>query len=179
MQARTEPLYLRVLGRAERRSVPISVAVELTHACNLDCEMCYLDLQPDKKIGALSTEEWKDVFEQLAQAGCLFLIMTGGELLLRRDWFELATHARSLGFALRLYTNATLIDDATADRIASLRPLGVEVSLHGARAETQDRIARKTGSFDKVMRGVGLLRDRGVPVLLKCVVSRHNFREID
>ena len=84
-----------------------------------------------------------------------------------------------MGFALRLYTNATLIDDDVADRIASLRPLGVEVSLHGARAETQDRIARRSGSFEKVLHGVRLLRARGVPVLLKCVVTHHNYRELD
>ena len=171
-------VFLDLLARAQKRHVPLSAVVELTHACNLHCEMCYLDLLPDHRIGAMSTDEWRGVFRQLADAGCLFLVLTGGELLLRRDWFELATYARSLGFALRLYTNGTLVTEEVADRIASLRPLGVEISLHGATAETQDAISGSKGSFEKVLRGARAIRARGVKLLLKCVVGARNYREI-
>ena len=169
--------YYRLLRRAEVAHVPISTLVELTNACNFDCEMCYLDLQPDKVIGALSTEEWKRVFGELADAGCLFLTLSGGELLVRRDWFELASHARDLGFGLRIYTNGALITDDVADQIASLYPLGVEISLHGANAETQDTITRRPGSFEKTVRAARRLVARDVPVKLKCVIMRRNYKE--
>jgi radical SAM protein with 4Fe4S-binding SPASM domain len=163
---------------ASRRSRPLSVLCELTHACNVDCEHCYLDLAPDRVIGAMTTDEWKRVFDELAAAGCLFLTLSGGELLVRRDWFELATHARSLSFALRLYSNATLIDDANADRIASLSVIGVDVSLLGGTAATHDAIARKPRAFERTLAGVKRLRDRGVPVLFKTVVMESNAHEV-
>jgi radical SAM protein with 4Fe4S-binding SPASM domain len=163
--------------RAEREHIPLSVVVEITHACNVDCEHCYLDLVPDSKIGALSTDEWKRVFRELKAAGCMFLTMTGGEVLVRRDFFELAGYARELGFALTIFTNGTMVTEAHADRIAALRPMGVEISLLGGIAATHDAIARRRGAFDKTIAGVRRLRERGVPVLLKTVLMQKNVAE--
>jgi radical SAM protein with 4Fe4S-binding SPASM domain len=177
MAAPARDAYDDLLARAASAYVPLSALVELTHACNVDCEHCYLDLVPDKKIGALSTDEWKRIFRELAAEGTLFLTLSGGELLVRRVWFELATYARELDFALRLFTNGTLIDEANADRILSLNPLGVEISLLGATATTHDAITRRKGSFDKTLRGIRLLRDRGLSVLLKCVLMKRNVAD--
>ena len=171
--------YMALLDRAAARSVPLSALVELTHACNVDCEHCYLDLKPDRAIGALSTDEWRRIFDELAEEGCLFLTLSGGELLVRRDWYELASHARTLGFALRLYTNGTMIDEAVADRIASLEPLGVEISLLGGTAATHDAVTRKRGSFERMLRGIRLLVARGIHVLLKSVVMKKNAAEYE
>ena len=121
-----------VYERAEREHRPLTVVVELTHACNVDCEHCYLDLVPDSKIGAMSTAEWKRVLGEIKASGGLFLTMTGGEVLVRKDFFELAEHARSLGFALTIFTNGTLIDEAKAERIAALRPFSVESACSAA-----------------------------------------------
>src|SRR5215471_4660046 len=115
-----------LFAAAERREVPLSALIELTHACNLDCEQCYLDLVPDRQIGALTTAEWKRILRELCDEGCLYLTISGGEPLARGDFFELASYARGLGFALRIFTNGTLVDDESADRIAALAPLGVE-----------------------------------------------------
>lgn len=169
----------QTIARAEARDVPISTLVELTHACNVDCEHCYLDLAPDRKIGALDTDEWKRVFRELKEEGGLFLTLSGGELLVRRDWYELATYARELGFALRLYTNGTLIDDDAADRIATLRPLGVEISLLGGVAATHDAVVRRRGAFERTLAGVRRLRARKIATALKCVVMHRNARELD
>lgn len=169
----------RTIANAEVHDAPISALAELTHACNVDCEHCYLDLTPDRKLGALGTEEWKRIFRELKEEGGLFLTLSGGELLLRKDWYELASHARALGFALRLYTNGTLIDDATADRIAELKPLGVEISLLGGIAATHDAVVRRRGAFEKTLAGIRRLRERNIATILKCVVMGRNAREID
>lgn len=176
--AADEHPLVRAFAHAEDANVPITALVELTHACNVDCEHCYLDLRPDKKIGALGTEEWKRVFRELKEAGCLFLTLSGGEVLVRKDWFELASYARSLGFALRFYTNGTLIDDEAADRIASLSPLGVEISVLGGIAATHDAVVRRRGAFEKTLAGVRRLRERSVSTLLKCVVMDRNAHEL-
>jgi radical SAM protein with 4Fe4S-binding SPASM domain len=166
-----------VFYRAEVGAKPVSVVIEITHACNVDCEHCYLDLVPDSKIGALGTEEWKRVFRELKAAGCLFLTLTGGEVLVRRDFFELATYARELGMALTIFTNGTLIDERNADRLAALRPMGVEISLLGGIPATHDAIARRRGAFDKTIAGARRMRERGVPVVLKTVLMRKNVVE--
>ena len=170
--------YEMLLDRAAQDNVPISALLELTNACNVDCEHCYLDLVPDKKLGVLTTDDWKRVFRELADEGTLFMTLTGGEIMMRPDWFELASHARELQFALRLYTNGTMIDETRADHVASLEPLGVEISLLGATAETHDAIARRRGAFEKTMRGVRLLRERGLNVLLKTVVMEKNVADL-
>src|SRR5215831_1233469 len=166
-----------LFAAAERSVVPLSAMIELTHACNLDCEQCYLELLPDRKIGALSTNEWKRILRELADEGCLYLTISGGEPMARRDFFEIAEFARGLGFALRIYTNGTLCDDEAADRIVALAPLSVEISLHAAHAEIHDAITRRAGSFDKAVAAVRRLRARGVPVRLKCVVMARNRNE--
>jgi radical SAM protein with 4Fe4S-binding SPASM domain len=170
--------YADLLEKAERRHVPISALVELTHACNLRCEHCYLDLVSDRAIGALTTDEWKRVLGELADAGCLFLTLSGGEALLRRDFFEIARHARKLEFAIRVYSHGTLVTDDVADAIAELSPMAVEISLHGATAATHDGIVRRAGSFAKTTAGVRALVSRGVSVLLKCVVMKKNAAEL-
>jgi radical SAM protein with 4Fe4S-binding SPASM domain len=170
--------YEALLDRAARENIPISASIELTNACNVDCEHCYLDLVPDAKLGVLTADEWKRVLRELAAEGAIFLTLTGGEILVRRDWFEIASYARELQFALRLFTNGTLVDDARADRIASLEPLGVEISILGASAATHDAIARRRGAFDKTIAGVRRLRERGIHVLLKTVVMQKNAAEL-
>src|SRR5437870_2999893 len=162
--------YLDLLDRTEERAVPLSALIELTNACNVDCEHCYLDLLPDHRIGALKTDEWKRIFRELAAQGCLFMTLSGGEILVRRDWYELASYARGLGFALRLFTNGTLIDGEIAAQMASLEPLAVELSLHGATPATQDAITRRAGSFDRALDGIRRLRALGVVVVIKCVL---------
>jgi len=166
------------IQRADETLTPLSTLIEITHACNVDCEHCYLDLVPDKKIGALSADEWKRILGQIKAQGGLFLTISGGEILVRRDWFEIASHARKLGFALRLFTNGTMVDDDAADKMASLKPLAVEISLLGGIAATHDAIARRKGAFDRTIAGVKRLRERRVKVLLKCVVMERNAREL-
>ena len=161
--------------RAARAEIPLSALVELTHACNLQCQHCYLPrpAMPEE----LSTGEWRRVLGELARAGCLFLTFSGGEPFLRRDWFELAEHARSLGFALRFYSNGTLVTVEAADKLASLRPLGVDMSLLGACATTHDDVARAPGAFERMTAAIRALRARNVPVLLKAVLLRRNVAE--
>lgn len=166
--------YEALIARLKREHVPFSVLWELTHACNLDCVMCYnVPLgQPE-----LSMVECWQVLEQMAQAGVLLLTFTGGEILTRRDFFEIAQRARALGFDVSLKTNGTLITEARADQIAALRPDQVDISLLGATAATFDAVARGKDTLRRVLRGVALLRERGVRVKLNTLLLDLNIAE--
>lgn len=160
-----------LVDRATERFVPLDVSVELTHKCNFRCQHCYI---PDFTApNLLSTERVLQLLEELKAAGTLFLTLTGGELFLRKDWYEIARRARTLGFFLRLFTNASLIEETIADQIAGL-PASVEVSLYAMDEETFERVTQSPGSFRKTLRGIQLLRDRGVEVLLKVPVMNLN-----
>ena len=156
-------------------TVPRAALVELTAHCNLNCVHCYI--VDNRARGELTTAEAIDILEQLAELGVLMLTLSGGEILLRRDWYTIATAARRLKFSLCLFTNATLITPAIADQIAQLNPQKVEVSLHGSRTETVDAITRVIGSYAKILEGIRLLRERQVRVKVKANLLNENLDE--
>ena len=166
----------RLVVQAARHNIPVDVSIELTHHCNFRCQHCYI---PDFSApDLLSTERLLELLEELAEVGTLFLTLTGGELFLRRDWLTIARRARGLGFALRLFSNGTLIDDGVADDVAAL-PAAVEISLYSMDEATFEEITQRPGSFAKTLRGIELLRDRAVEVLLKTPMMMHNYRDLD
>lgn len=165
----------RMFADAGRRAIPLDVSLELTHHCNFRCKHCYIPdfLAPD----LLSTERVLHLLEELAEMGSMYLTLTGGELFLRRDWLEIATRARTLGFALRLFSNGALIDDAVADAIVPLHS-AVEISLYAMNADIFDELTQRPGSFAKTIRGIERLRERDVPVMLKTPMTPSNADEV-
>jgi len=163
------PHFQRLVERAARELIPLDVSLELTWQCNLRCRHCYIpDLgAPD----AVSTPRLLELLDELADMGTLFLALTGGEPLLRRDWDLIAHRARELGFQVTLLTNGALVDERIADTLAELA-VSVEVSFHSADPVVFDRVTARKGSAARVLENVRLLRDRKVSVELKVPVSR-------
>ncbi|ACY15166.1 radical SAM/SPASM domain-containing protein [Haliangium ochraceum] len=128
-------------------------------------------------LSPLDTRAFLDLIDALADQGCLFLGLTGGELFVRPDAMLLAQHARARRFSIRILTNGTLIDEALADEIAALHPEAVEISLMGTCAETHERIARAPGSFAKITRACELLAEREVNVYARYLFTRANVYE--
>ena len=167
----------RLAGRAQALNVPLSALFELTGRCNLDCGHCYLDIaNPPRE---LSTAEALHVVDQLADAGTLFLTLTGGEVFLRKDTIAIARHARARGLALRIFTNATRIDRILARQIAGVSPLAVEVSIYGAHAEAHDAVAKRPRTLRRTLRGLVHMRDAGVRVGLKAPLMAPVNGELD
>jgi radical SAM protein with 4Fe4S-binding SPASM domain len=128
----------------------------------------------------LTTEQLLDVIDQLRQAGCLFLSLTGGEVLSHPDLFRLLDRAREAHMAVQLLTNGTLLRPGMARRLAAYENLlGVSVSLYGATAEIHDAITQVHGSFRRTWAGVERLRVAGVTVRLKFVIMQPNAHEAD
>lgn len=160
--------------KLEEKHIPFFSSIEITSRCNLRCKFCYLDHSDNDE---LSTEEIKDYLDQLAGLGSLFLSLTGGEPLLRKDFWEIAQHAHDLGFAINLKTNGILIDEKTADRIAKLSFYRVDISLLGATPEVHDRITQVRGSLENTIQGVKRLRQRDIKVFLMSTIIRDNLPE--
>lgn len=165
----------QMLVDAGRRAIPLDVSIELTHHCNFRCKHCYIPdfLAPD----LMTTERMLRLLQELVDMGTMYLTLTGGELFLRKDWLEIATRARELGFALRLFSNGALIDDAVVDAIVPLHA-AVEISLYAMDEAIFDELTQRPGSFRKTLRGIELLRERNVPVMLKTPMTPSNADEV-
>src|SRR6266545_3605449 len=136
----------RLKQKALAAAQPLTVHLELTYRCNWRCVFCYNPRHFDR--AALSADEWIAVLDDLRVLGTLNITFTGGEPMAHPEIFRILRAARERAFVVRLFTNATLIDDAAADELAALNLLAVEISIHGATAEVHDQATARTGSFD-------------------------------
>src|SRR5712675_3263368 len=110
-------LVAEMAAKALKLNIPLSVQLDLTYRCNERCVHCYLDHDDH---GEMTTAEIKDVLEQLAEAGTFFLTLSGGEVLMRRDFFEILEYARELKFNVRIKTNGVMIRTSEARRMRDL-----------------------------------------------------------
>lgn len=166
----------RVRDRAFAEGVPLAVHFDLTYRCNERCVHCYLDHDDH---GEMTTAEVKDVLDQLAAAGTLFLTLSGGELLLRKDFFELLAYARSLRFDVKIKTNAILLTAADAARIRALGVRQIQISVYSHRAEVHDAITKVPGSLDRTLAAIRALRANGLTVTIANVLLRQNAADYD
>jgi AdoMet-dependent heme synthase len=114
------------------------VAWEMTRACNLACVHCRAGACAEPEPDQLSFEEGKALIDGIAKVGKPILIMTGGEPLIRTDFFDLARYAIKAGLRAVLATNGVLVDQATAREVASIGIPRVSISLDGPTAEFHD-----------------------------------------
>lgn len=149
----------------------------LIRRCNLNCIHCY-SLSADVDFpNELSTDEVFRVMDDLKASRVPVLILSGGEPLLRPDIFEVSARAKTMRFYVGLSSNGALIDEAVADRIAAIGYDYVGVSLDGIGA-VHDRFRRQEGAFDKSLRGMRLLRERGIKVGLRFTVTERNVESL-
>lgn len=164
-------LFESVRDIAIHKRIPIIVHVDVTYHCNLDCIHCYLIEEGRREIDA---SEIKSILEQLAEAGTIYLTLSGGEILVKENFLEIATYARKLNFAIRLLTNGTLWDKEVAEEVASLNPELVAISIYSTYPEIHDGITRIPGSLQRSISAARMLRSKGIRVKLSTVVMKQN-----
>lgn len=171
--------YLAGLAsRIQEQRVPFSGSLALTHRCNLSCLHCYA--REDGAGGPaaeLNAARWLGILDEIKDAGCLYLLLTGGEPLLREDFSEIYSHAKRSGFLVTVFTNGTRINDRIAGLFGELPPRLVEISLYGATPETHERVTGVPGSFAQALRGIERLSALGIRVGLKSVMMSLNVDE--
>lgn len=168
-------------ARQAGKRTPVEVSIEVTRRCPLDCQHCYNNL-PMADAAARASEmtlaEHIKLLDELAAAGCLWLLYTGGEIFARKDFLEIYTEAKKRGFLITLFTNGTVITERIADYLAEWRPFSIEITLYGATRGTYDALTQVPGSYDRCMKGIRLLLDRGLPLKLKTVPTTINRHEV-
>jgi AdoMet-dependent heme synthase len=165
------PLSEEMAAKALKLGIPLSVQLDLTYRCNERCIHCYLDHDDH---GEMSTAEIKDVLDQMADAGVFYLTISGGEILMRRDFFEILEHAHLRTFCIKLKTNGVLIRKKEADRIKALGVESVQISIYSHRHEVHDAITKMPGSLRQSIEAVRLLRTHGLHVIMANVLMTNN-----
>jgi radical SAM protein with 4Fe4S-binding SPASM domain len=189
MPETTDSTYVvrHVLGQEpllKKARPPIEeIDIELTERCNNDCIHCCINrpvADASARAREMTTGQVRDLLEQIADLGCLQVRFTGGEPLLRPDFEDLYVHARRLGLFVSIFTNACLITPRLADTLKRIPPRGeIEVTAYGMRKESYEAVTRTHGSFARFRRGLDLLRERGVPFIIRSVLLPQNRHEID
>ena len=156
---------------------PFLVVWNFTYKCNLNCKHCYSDAGGLSRQ-ELSTSEAMKVVDQIADFGVTSLAFSGGEPLMRTDFFEVATRAVESGLYVSLATNGTLLNK---ERVRILKKIGlnyVEVSLDGANSKTHDAFRGKTGSFDQALKGLENCVKEDICTCLAVTATKNNLAEI-
>jgi radical SAM protein with 4Fe4S-binding SPASM domain len=163
------------------RRTPVEVSIEVTRRCPLACLHCYNNLSMNDaaaRAQELTVDEHCKLLDELAEAGCFWILYTGGEIFGRKDFLDIYTEAKKRGFLITLFTNGTLITPLIADYLADWRPFAIEITLYGATRETYEKLTQIPGSYDRCIRGIRLLLERGLPLKLKTVPTSVNQHEV-
>ena len=152
---------------------------ELTARCNLKCCHCRAEATDDFVAGELSTEEVISVARDIRKAGDPIMILTGGEPLVRKDFFEIAKACVGMFSRVALATNGTIVDDAMARRIVDVGIKRISVSLDGMKASTHDTFRGVPGSFEATVRGYDAMARAGASLQVNATVARHNIDEVE
>lgn len=168
-----------VQNKVSDKRFPFGGILELTARCNLRCRHCYIKDAETQSTRDLGTEEMKWVIDQIVEAGTLFLLFTGGEILLRKDFTELYLYARSKGILVTLFTNGTLFTKEIVEVLKQAPPYGLEITAYGATKQGYEAVTQVPGSFDHFMRGLELLHQNGIQFSLKSMVMKQNVAELD
>lgn len=167
--------------RTTLHRVPVEGALDLTYRCNFRCSHCYVGHlvgQTPSAAGEMDTAQVTSLLTTAAAEGCMFLLLSGGEPLLRPDFLDIYVTARRLGMYVTVFTNASLVTPEHVEVLREYPPRLVEVSVYGATPATYERVTGHRGAFERAMHGIEQLLEAGIRVGLKTMVLRDNADEV-
>jgi radical SAM protein with 4Fe4S-binding SPASM domain len=154
--------------------IPISVHLDVTYRCNERCVHCYLDHDDH---GEMATAEIGDLLRQLADAGVFFLTLSGGEVLMRRDFFTIVEESRRLQFNVKVKTNGAMIREVEAARMRELGIEQVQISVYSHRPEVHDAITKLPGSLGRTVTAIRFLKAQALKVTIANVLMADNLAD--
>jgi radical SAM protein with 4Fe4S-binding SPASM domain len=167
--------------KTREKRIPFSFELDVTARCNNNCRHCCINLPAgDRAAGdqELSLEDVKEIIDGAVSMGALWCLITGGEPLLREDFFSIYLYMKKKGLLVSVFTNATLASQEHVRLFQKYPPRDIEVTVYGVTRETYEQVTRKDGSYAAFMRGLALLLEGGIKVRLKAMALRSNLHEI-
>lgn len=172
--------YVFRKGAAKR--IPVSGTFELTPRCNFRCKMCYIHMEGEEQRCAgreLTTQEWLTMAREAVDAGMIYLLLTGGEPLLRPDFLELYTSMIQMGLMITINSNASLITPEIVECFRKYPPEKLNISVYGMSEQTYGDLCGNAPGFEKTMRGIRLLKEAGIRMNLNTTFTSHNLSDME
>lgn len=170
----------RVIREMPKRN-PTNGTFELTVRCNLHCKMCLFrhddSENPKLKAKELTAEQWIDMARQVAEAGTVNLLITGGEPMLRPDFCEIWEGIYKQGYIIELYTNATLVTPKIMETLKKYPPHRIGITIYGASAETYKKVCGNGQAFKQMINGVHLLQTLPAVFEFRTTLIQDNFKD--
>ena len=176
------PLTKQLFQKASRAKLPISGTFELSPVCNFDCKMCYVR-QTHEQVARhhrkmLTLEQWKELADQAASQGMLYLLLTGGEPFLWPDFWELYEYLIKKGFVISINSNGSLLNDEAIARLKKMPPSRINITLYGSGEDTYKRLCQASNGYEKVVYAIEKLQEAGILVKLNCSLTPYNVKDL-
>ena len=171
--------YLHQKGR--RLGLPIAGTFELTARCNFNCPMCYVHLTPEqlKATGReeLTAQQWLDIAKEAKDRGMIFALLTGGEPLVRKDFFEIYDGMRQMGILVSINSNGSMLKGDILERFLKNPPSRFNISLYGGNNETYRNMCG-IPAYDQVKENIRALRQAGIDVNVNLSITPDNKEDL-
>lgn len=165
-----------------RKRIPVSGTFELTPRCNFNCKMCYIRMSAEEQQQRgkeLTTEEWLHIGRQAVKAGMIYLLLTGGEPMLRPDFTEIYREMIKMGVIISVNTNATLVTPEIVECFRQHPPECVNVTLYGATPETYGELCGVPNGFARAREGIRMMREAGIRVGINTTFTKCNQEDME
>ena len=180
---KSEPYLSTYFHRKGRQlGLPISGNFELTARCNFNCPMCYVH-QTEEQIACsgqkeLTAAQWLELAREARDRGMIFALLTGGEPLMRKDFFEIYDGMKKLGLLISVNTNGSMLQGEILKRFLKDPPLRFNISLYGGSNETYTKMCGLP-MYDRVKANIRALREAGVSVSLNLSATPYNCGDLE
>jgi len=174
----TEPQIATYLhSKGNKLGLPIAGNFELTARCNFNCPMCYVHLTPEQLKASgreeLTAQQWLDIARAAKDRGMVFALLTGGEPLVRKDFFEIYDGMRKMGILISINSNGSMLKGPILERFLEAPPLRFNISLYGGSNDTYRNMCGLP-VYDQVKENIRALRQAGVDVSLNLSITPYN-----
>lgn len=165
---------------AYEQAIPLKGIFELTPRCNMNCQMCYIHLQPDQipAVGReLTAKEWISIGQAARDAGMVELTLTGGEALVRPDFREIYEAFSEMGFLIQLYTNGYGLNEKVMEWLKERPPYSIRFTMYGFSDETYEKVCGVKHGFTRVIQAMNLVRRSGIPMYMVATITKDNEQD--
>lgn len=151
-------------GKWENKQIPLHGSLEVTYSCNHHCQHCSIINADTQRRKELSFNQVRNILDEIAEVGCLWLVLTGGEPFMRKDFLDIYKYAKEKGILITIATNATSLTPEIVDFLQEYPPHGIQTTLFSLKERNFDAITGISGSFDRFIRGFNLLLSHRIPI---------------
>jgi MoaA/NifB/PqqE/SkfB family radical SAM enzyme len=174
----TDTLVKSESAASEDLAAPLYVAWQITNECNLACLHCIEESGPGKAFkDELSSEEAFHIIDQLVKSEVPYVSFSGGEPMVRPDFFEMVERITKGGVGLKIETNGHYLTPENCKKLKDLGVKAVQVSIDGGSPASFNKM-RVNGRFDTALDGIQKLKDAGIPIEINFVPAKFNIHEI-